>query len=43
MAELIQLYLDEDAQRKSLIRALRARQIDVLTAQRSQNGWRFRC
>lgn len=32
MAEPIQLYLDEDAQRNSLVRALRARQIDVLTA-----------
>lgn len=32
MADPIRLYLDEDAQRTSLIRALRARQIDVLTA-----------
>ena len=32
MAEPIRLYLDEDAQRTSLVRALRARQIDVLTA-----------
>ncbi len=32
MANPIQLYLDEDAQRTSLVRALRARQIDVLTA-----------
>ena len=32
MADLIQLYLDEDAQRTSLARALRARQINVLTA-----------
>ncbi|MDY0018759.1 MAG: DUF5615 family PIN-like protein [Anaerolineae bacterium] len=28
----IQLYLDEDAQRASIIRALRARQVDVITA-----------
>jgi hypothetical protein len=32
MADSIQLYLDEDAQRASLIRALRARQIDIVTA-----------
>ena len=32
MANPIRLYLDEDAQRNSLIRALRARQFDVLTA-----------
>lgn len=32
MAEPIRLYLDEDAQRTSLVRALRARRIDVLTA-----------
>ncbi len=32
MADPIALYLDEDAQRTSLVRALRARQIDVLTA-----------
>jgi hypothetical protein len=32
MADPIRLYLDEDAQRTSLLRALRARQIDVLTA-----------
>lgn len=32
MADHIRLYLDEDAQRTSLVRALRARQIDVLTA-----------
>ena len=32
MAEPIRLYLDEDAQRNSLVRALRARQMDVLTA-----------
>jgi hypothetical protein len=32
MADPIRLYLDEDAQRTSLVRALRARQIDVLTA-----------
>lgn len=35
MADSIRLYLDEDAQRTSLIRALRARQIDVLTANES--------
>ena len=32
MAESIRLYLDEDAQRNALVRALRARQFDVLTA-----------
>ncbi len=32
MADPIRLYLDEDAQRASLVRALRARSIDVLTA-----------
>lgn len=32
MPEPIRLYLDEDAQRKSLVNALRARQVDVLTA-----------
>ena len=32
MAELIHLYLDEDAQRTALVRALRARQFDILTA-----------
>lgn len=32
MADPIRLYLDEDAQRNSLVRALRARQIDILTA-----------
>jgi hypothetical protein len=32
MADPIRLYLDEDAQRSSLARALRARQYDVLTA-----------
>jgi hypothetical protein len=32
MADQISLYLDEDAQRSSLVRALDARQIDVLTA-----------
>ncbi len=36
MADLIRLYLDEDAQRTSLVRALRARQIDVLTANESK-------
>lgn len=35
MADPIHLYLDEDAQRTSLIRALRARQIDVLTTNES--------
>jgi hypothetical protein len=33
MADTIRLYLDEDAQQSSLIRALRARQVDVQTAQ----------
>ena len=33
MDEPIRLYLDEDAQRNSLVRALRARQVDLLTAQ----------
>lgn len=33
MANPIRLYLDEDAQQTSLIRALRARQVDVQTAQ----------
>ena len=32
MADRISLYLDEDAQRHSLVRALHARQIGVLTA-----------
>ena len=32
MPEPIKLYLDEDAQRNSLVRALRARGIDVMTA-----------
>jgi hypothetical protein len=32
MPDSVRLYLDEDAQRTSLVRALRARQIDVLTA-----------
>lgn len=32
MIDTIPLYLDEDAQRASLVRALRARKIDVLTA-----------
>lgn len=32
MADPIRLYLDEDAQRTSLVRALRARRVDVLTA-----------
>ena len=36
MADAVRLYLDEDAQRTSLIRALRARQIDVLTANESE-------
>jgi hypothetical protein len=31
MAESIRLYLDEDAQRTALVRALRARNIDVMT------------
>jgi hypothetical protein len=33
MASQLRLYLDEDAQQASLVRALRARQVDVLTAQ----------
>ena len=33
MPDAIRLYLDEDAQRRSFVRALRARQVDVLTAQ----------
>lgn len=33
MADPIRLYLDEDAQQSSLVRALRARQVDVQTAQ----------
>ncbi len=37
MANPIRLYLDEDAQRATLIRALRARQIDVLTANEANN------
>ena len=32
MPDPVRLYLDEDAQRTSLVRALRARQVDVLTA-----------
>lgn len=32
MTDTIPLYLDEDAQRTSLVRALRARKVDVLTA-----------
>lgn len=32
MADPIRLYLDEDAQRTSLVRALCARRVDVLTA-----------
>jgi hypothetical protein len=32
MADPIQLYFDEDAMRVSLVRALRARQVDVTTA-----------
>ena len=32
MADRIRLYFDEDAQRTTLVRALRARQVDVLTA-----------
>ncbi|MEZ4706341.1 MAG: DUF5615 family PIN-like protein [Caldilineaceae bacterium] len=32
MAERIKLYLDEDSQRNGLVRALRARGIDVTTA-----------
>ena len=38
MANSIRLYLDEDAQRASLVRALRARQIDVLTANEANRG-----
>ncbi|MEM7111457.1 MAG: DUF5615 family PIN-like protein [Chloroflexota bacterium] len=36
MAARIQLYLDEDAQRGSLVRALRARHVDVLTANEAE-------
>lgn len=36
MVDPVHLYLDEDAQRTSLVRALRARQIDVLTANESE-------
>lgn len=32
MPEQIKLYLDEDAQRNSIVRALRARSVDVTTA-----------
>ena len=32
MSDRIKLYLDEDAHRADLIQALRARQIDVVTA-----------
>ena len=32
MVDRVHLYLDEDAQRTTLVRALRARQVDVLTA-----------
>ena len=38
MADPIHLYLDEDAQRTSLVRALRARQIDVLTVKKNAVG-----
>jgi len=37
MAERIRLYLDEDAQRNSLLRGLRARGVDVLTAHEAQH------
>jgi hypothetical protein len=36
MVELMQLYFDEDAMRASLIRALRARHVDVTTALEAQ-------
>jgi hypothetical protein len=36
MAEPIRLYLDEDAMRTSLLRALRARQVDVTTPLEAQ-------
>jgi hypothetical protein len=36
MAELMQLYFDEDAMRASLIRALRARHVEVTTALEAQ-------
>ena len=36
MADPIRLYLDEDAQQTSLVRALQARHIDVLTAQEAR-------
>lgn len=35
MARVIRLFLDEDAQRTALVRALKARYIDVLTANES--------
>lgn len=37
MASSIRLHLDEDAQRTTLVRALRARQIDVMTASEAGN------
>ena len=36
MVNPVHLYLDEDAQRTSLVRALRARQVDVSTANESE-------
>ncbi|MCB1807139.1 MAG: DUF5615 family PIN-like protein [Candidatus Competibacteraceae bacterium] len=36
MGSTIQLYLDEDAQHASLVRALRVRQYDVLTSNEAQ-------
>lgn len=36
MTEPIRIYLDEDAQRTALVRALRARQFDVLTANEAE-------
>lgn len=47
MADRVCLYLDEDAQRTTLVRALRARQVDILTATEAGsatggNGYRDR-
>lgn len=36
MPDPVRLYLDEDAQRTSLVRALRARQVDVLIANEAE-------
>ncbi len=37
MADLIRLYLDEDTISRALIRSLRARQVDLLTAQETNH------